>query len=189
MPSLTRAVATLALGACATSSYIPQTPGKVAVVLVDGKPAYERDGAVYPSGVTGGGLEEAVAGNPAAEQAARTYHSRLSTGIALAVIGAVVDGVAAAVFPYALLAQDNNSAAPIALGALVGGLVLAVTGAGIAASGESYRWDAINIYNDGVGMRPIAPRQGVPYAPPPYVAPPYGPQAPQPVLAPPGAAP
>jgi hypothetical protein len=191
MPMLRRTIAILALGAyasaCASSSYLPQTPGHVAIVMLDGKLAYTRDGNVYPAGIGGGGLEAAVAGNPAAEHAARTYHSRVSTGIALAIVGAVVEGVAAAAIPYAIYSQNSN-AGPVAVGAFVGGLVLALTGASIAASGESYRWDAINMFNDGAGMRP----QAVPYAPPPYVAPAYGPQQPPPpppVIAPPGAAP
>jgi hypothetical protein len=187
MRSLTRAVATLALGAC-TSMYIPQSPGRVSVVLEDGHPAYVRDGAIYPAGAFGGGLVDAVAGNPAALAAARTYHQRMAAGLTLAILGLVAETAGALTATGAAFGESQQTLNGC-LGAMLGGAVAAALGGGLMLSAEPYRWDAINLFNDGVGMRPI-PQPG-PYAPPPYVAPPYGPQAPQPqpMLAPPGGAP
>jgi hypothetical protein len=63
-----------ALTAC-TSSYVPQSRGRVGMILQGGAQAYVRDGRIYPHGFLGGGLLRAVAGNAAAERAARESRS------------------------------------------------------------------------------------------------------------------
>ena len=69
--------ALLAQAACASTSYTPRPDGRIATTLEDGRPMLIKDGKSYPAG--GAGLAEVVAGNPAAEEHARSY----ATGHAL----------------------------------------------------------------------------------------------------------
>lgn len=165
-----------------SSMYFPQTPGHVGVMLQDGKPVYVRDGRVYQDGVLGGGLVDAVQGNPTAERAAVEYHGRKTTGLTVLLLGlaAEIGGLS-----YGLAAgpqadgtfNDRNFATGISIA--LAGMVASLIGAGYMASAEPYRWDAINLFNDGAGpgMPPVQQRpMYLPQQPPqrPYAAPPGG---------------
>jgi len=109
---------------------------------------YVRDGQAHPHGWFGGGLVDAVAGNRAAVQAATTYHDHLVDGILLTTVGAAC---LPSVGVYVATQQESISehGAQIAGAVALGCVVMLVAGAFYAASAEPYRWDAINLFNDG----------------------------------------
>src|SRR5438094_9055620 len=92
-----------------SSHYIPQRPGQIGVIMQNGAPAYVRDGHVYEHGLLGGGLLDAVQGNPRAMDAAHEYRSRVTTGLVLGIGGAVCTGVALGVGLGRLAAEDTGS--------------------------------------------------------------------------------
>lgn len=143
----TLAAAVAVLGAC-SSTYMPRSRGRVAVTIQDGAMVYVRDGQAHPHGWFGGGLADAVAGNRAAVQAADEYHDRLVDGILLTTVGAVC---MPSVAVYVATQQESLSdhGAQIAGAVAIGCAVMLVAGAFYAASAEPYRWDAINLFNDG----------------------------------------
>ncbi len=143
------ALAALLLTAC-SSSYMPQQRGRVAVIMQDGKPAYVRDGKTYDHGILGGGLVDAVQGNPGAVRAANEYHDRMTTGL-IGLLGGtacVVGGLAYAMHDLADNPDGDNPRAERAALVALGCTVVMLVGAGYMASAEPYRWDAINIFND-----------------------------------------
>jgi hypothetical protein len=107
---------------------------------------------VYEHGMLGAGLAAAVAGNPAAVAAAHEYHDHLRDGL-LEILGGTVAMLGGAVYGAAQSASQPEGQAtrgievPIAV--MLGGMVLMLVGAGTAAAAEPYRWDAINMFNDG----------------------------------------
>jgi hypothetical protein len=114
-----------------------------------GKVAYVRDGKTYSGGWFGGDLEEAVKGNPTAEEYAREYKSGMITGFAATVLGIV--GIAGGLTLTGFQSQQPNGQAPIAgLLVLGGGLVFYGVGLGVALNAMPHLYDAINAYNDGV---------------------------------------
>ena len=145
------ALALAALVGC-SSHYIPHSPGRVAVSMINGKPVYIRDGNVYEHGFLGGGLVEAVAGNPAATAAAIEYHDHMRDGLLELLLGtgAMMGGMTYAAVDAA---QSPDQAHPrLNAGAMlvaVAGMVVMLYGSGELAAAEPYRWDAINIFNDG----------------------------------------
>ncbi|GEM_PF-2070825 len=153
MPTTTQSLAitaVLAATACSTS-YVPRTPGRLFVTMDSGKPSYVRDGQRYDHGILGGGLQEAVRGNPRAEAAAAEYRSRMSNGLLVMVVGAVCTGVAIG----SAIADESGEYDPGAdrraqtkLLVATGCLGLILGGSFYAISAEPYRWDAINIFND-----------------------------------------
>jgi hypothetical protein len=138
------------VGAC-SSSYMPRSRGRIAVMMQNGAPTYVRDGQPHPHGWFGAGLSEAVAGNRLAEQAADEYHDRLVDGVLLTTVGALC---MPATLAYALVQSEEGSglsrtSGEIAGAVAIGCAVMLVGGAAYAASAEPYRWDAINLFNDG----------------------------------------
>ena len=140
------------LGAC-SSSYMPRSRGRVAVTMQDGAMVYVRDGQAHPHGWFGGGLADAVAGSPAAVQAANQYHDHLVDGILLTTVGAVC---MPSVAVYVATQQESLSdrGAEVAGAVAIGCAVMLVAGAAYAASAEPYRWDAINLFNDEAELGP-----------------------------------
>jgi hypothetical protein len=57
--------------------------------------------------------------------------------------------------------RATNAQAGLAAAAIFGGMVVMFVGAGYFASAEPYRWDAINLFNDGADV-PSIPPQGPP---------------------------
>jgi len=143
----------LSVAAC-SSNYVPQSRGRVAMVLRNGAPAYVRDGQVYVHGVAGSGLVKAVAGNPAAERAAHEYRSRIGWGLFYALGGLTCSVVSAGVAAHSLAAEDSVSSTgrrntvPVSLWVSLGCLVGSFAGLGYLATAEPYRYDAINLFND-----------------------------------------
>jgi hypothetical protein len=160
-------IAALFAGAC-SSNYFPRTRGRVAVMLRGGQPVYVRDNQVYSHGLLGGGLRDAVAGNPDAERAADEYSSRLKTGLLVGLGGLACSTVAMVV---ALKDLDDGydeygerDSPPAAAWVALGCMVASIGGIGYLVTAEPYRWDAINIFNDGVDAAPppAPPVQGPP---------------------------
>nr|HEX4313265.1 hypothetical protein [Kofleriaceae bacterium] len=162
--------ATVGSAAC-SSMYMPQTPGRVAVILQDGKQAYVRDGQIYPNGMLGGGLVDAVAGNPTAERAAQTYHAKMQSGFTFVLLGVIAELGGLSYATAEVTTNDgrvnNNFAGGMAIA--LGGIVATLIGAGYLSSAEPYRWDAINLFNDGGAAPRYAPPR---YMPPAQLAPP-----------------
>lgn len=125
------------------------------MTMQDGKPVYVRDGQFFEHGMLGGGLQRAVAGNPAAEAAALEYHDRMRDGLVEMLVGtaAMCGGVA---WAAGTAASDQTGHPDVTAPLLValGGMVLMFVGTGNLASAEPYRWDAINIFNDGAQLSP-----------------------------------
>jgi hypothetical protein len=130
--------------------------------MQNGQVSYVRDGRIYPHGMLGGGLEDAVVGNPAAMAAAHEYTSRMTTGLIGTLLGTagLVGGMTWVGAEAARNPDSDNFGVPVTL-ALVGMIVMFV-GAGYAASAEPYRWDAINIFNDGGAPPPMPMPMGAP---------------------------
>jgi hypothetical protein len=130
-----------------------------------------RDGRGYPVGMFGGGVADAVRGNPLAEYYAGAYAGRLTTGWALYGGGllATVGGVALLV--DANKGSEDTGQAQLGGVALATGLGALVAGAVVLVTAQPYLYDAINAYNDGVDLRrwtpphpPVQPPLGTPAA-------------------------
>ena len=136
-----RMVAVVALLAACSSHYIPRSRGRVGVVMQGGAPAYVRDGEVHPHGFFGGGLQDAVRGNPAAERDAAEYHDRLRDGFIAAIVGSVCMPVSVGYLAAESVNQQPSTATQeIAIGAALGCTALMFGGLFWAVSAEPYRW-------------------------------------------------
>jgi hypothetical protein len=163
-----------------SSSYVPAKSPRIATVWRGGYPSYYRDGVEYPSGVLLDGVEDAVKGNPRAEEEASTAHGLMIGGFVceLAAIGTAAGAIGVAVSNDH---GDSNDAA--AIGLLVGSLVTSITGAILSANAFPHAYDAVNIYNDGLrsDANPAQPLSyPAPYQPPLPAAPPSMPTPPPP---------
>jgi hypothetical protein len=140
-----------------SSSYVPQARGRVAVTVQNNTIVYMRDGQAHAHGLFGSGLEDAVAGQRGAEQAAHEYHDRIRSGIVATAIGALC---IPATLGYALISSADQQSSLSNHGLEIAGLVtlgcaaVLVAGGLYAASAEPYRWDAINQFNDAAELVP-----------------------------------
>jgi hypothetical protein len=149
---------------CSTS-YVPQSRGRVSVVIENGTWAYARDGETFRHGFLGSGLMRAVRGNPRAEAAAKEYHDRQRDGLLITLGGLVCSTVTMAYAVREIDRSENNNEVPTELWVSLGCLLASLTvGPIYIASAEPYRWDAINIFNDGPPPMPYGP-PGAPGAP------------------------
>ena len=159
----------LAATAC-SSSYTPQSRGRVSVMMQGGAPVYVRDGKIYEHGFLGGGLEDAVRGNAAAEVAADEYTGRLKLGLlgTFGGLGCMIAGTSYAASRIDDDSDDSEDNAERALWIALGCSVVTIVSAIYMASAEPYRWDAINLFNDAppppTGPMMYPPAQG--WAPP-----------------------
>jgi hypothetical protein len=202
-PLAVASAAFLAQAACASTSYTPRGDGRIATILEDGHPALSKNGKTIPA--NGDGLEEAVAGNPAAEEHARDYSHGMHLSLAenLIGLGAFIAGTLVVVPKTDAMGNDlpvsseRRTAGTILF---VGGLAALIVSGFQGAAAQAHFTDAINVYNDGVapfpppppGWRPVSPVPVGPPAPVPAPAPavPPPPQpAPAPASPPPAAAP
>jgi hypothetical protein len=151
------------LSACGSTQYKPIKSPRVSVTS-DG---FVRDGVTYPAGL-GGGLVEAVHGNPSAEEDARKAKGLL-IGSVVCLGGAVVSMGTGFGLVVAGTKTDEStgkvSSTPVAtVGGilLLGSLALDVVGLILAHRANARAHDAINIYNDGVELqRPSSPPPAV----------------------------
>ena len=147
-------------GAC-SSSYQPARSPRIAVTQEGGTPTLVRDGQTFSVGLFGGGLEDAVQGNPAAEEHASAYKTLSIAGWSFYVagLGSSVAGI------YVLAANragdsNNNETAGTVLA--LGGVAALVTSLVLLANAPPHLWDAVNIYNDGVDASLAYPPQPPP---------------------------
>jgi len=197
-PLAVGSAAFLAQAACASTSYTPRGDGRIATILEDGHPALSKNGKTIPA--NGDGLEEAVAGNPAAEEHARDYSHGMHLSLAenLIGLGAFIAGTLVVVPKTDAMGNDlpvSSERRTAGTVLFVGGLAALIVSGFQGAAAQAHFTDAINVYNDGVapfpppppGWRPVSP---VPVAPPvPAPAPAQPPASPAPPAAPPPASP
>lgn len=151
------ALAALLLAATACSThYVPQSNGRISVVMDPGVALY-KDGKTYHPGLFGGDVDEAVAGNARAVDEAITYQNDQTIGFACTLTGlaAILAGGVVLGADYPTAGQTNGL--PPSLGLALGGIVAAAIGLGFTMSAQTHLWDAINIYNDGLNTGPHAP--------------------------------
>jgi hypothetical protein len=190
--------ALVAQAACANTSYTPRGDGRIVQVLEDGTPVLMKDGKRLPSGTDG--INQAVTGNPAAEEHARSYAQGVHMALAESLIGlgALIAGAIVAAPHQDEAGNDVPASRDRRIGGSVlffGGLAVMIVSGFQTASAQAHYMDAINIYNDGVPPRfgappPAAwrPTSPVPLSPPPGEAPRVipGPPAPAAPVAPTG---
>jgi hypothetical protein len=157
-----------------SSSYQPARSPRISVIQEGGSPTLVRDGQTFSVGLFGGGLEDAVRGNPAAEEHASSYKT-----LSIAGWSVYVAGLGSSIAGIFLLADNraggsNNDANDAAGAALaLGGVAALVTSIVLLSTAQPHLWDAVNIYNDGVDASPAYPMQPpglvrpAPAAPPP----------------------
>lgn len=173
-------VSSLLLGATSACSthYQPRPGPRLSVVMENGGPAYYRNGETIQHGFFGGGLVEAVESDPAALEAAETYHGRMVGGFVAQVVGI---GCFAAGAGWALSEDSDTTQYTILTGSLGCLLAGSITAMVMYASGQPYHWDAINIYNDNRELRYLPRPMPYPASP---MAPALPPAAPAPAPAP-----
>jgi hypothetical protein len=173
----------LSTQAC-SSSYQPARSPRVAIAHEGGQEVLVRDGRTYSMGIFGAGLEDAVSGNPEAEEHARAHRNLMIGGWACAgvAIGTAMGGL--------VLVTDRNFRdehdVTIPLSLIIGSLVADVAAIVLLANAQPHKSDAINIYNDGVdaslayrpGPPPMPPAPPMPPGPPPLAPPTSTPAAP-----------
>jgi len=134
-----------------SSAYIPRPGPRISVLMDGGTLAYARDGKKYEGGIFGGDLEEAVRGNPQAEEYAREFKNGMTTGFASTMLG--VGGILGGLIVTDLQLPPPGSnrslpaTGPVILGA---GLVAYFVGLAVMLNAAPHLWDAVNVYNDGV---------------------------------------
>jgi hypothetical protein len=121
---------------------------------------YVRDGAKY-NAVFASGLEQAVQGNPRAEEEASSAHGLMIGGFVLTIGGAATAGAGAALWASGLRTDSagnvhTSSQSNVGLGLALGGVLVECIGVALTGNGRARELDAINIYNDGVSL-PAAP--------------------------------
>ena len=186
----TASVAVLLQSACASTSYTPRGDGRITTTIEDGRPMLNKDGRTLPAG--GDALAQFVAGNPIAEEHARSYTQSMRFSIAEQLIGLgalIAAGFVVAPTTDSMGVQHAASSQRQVAGTvfLVGGLTTFIVSSFQGASAQAHFQDAINVYNDGVPPRFLPPPPGWPPVPP--AAPPPVPSAtpaPVPSASPPG---
>jgi hypothetical protein len=134
-----------ALGCAGT--YVPREPGRLSITGGVGGTALVKDGRRYSMGGLSSEVVEAVSGNPAAEDHARTYVRRTRTGIGLFTLGIASLVAGGLTFKDGDGHQTRNG---VAIGLEVGWLVSWIASLATLATGPGHLHDAMNIYNDGV---------------------------------------
>ena len=143
-------VASLPIIQGCSSSYQPARSPRIVTVIDGGGPAFVKDGIDYGGPLFGGGVVDAVRGNPRAEGEARTGRNLTIAGfvVDMAGLGSDVAGLAT-IKPNGSNADNNLS-----LGLILGGVVGIAVGSVLLLAGPPHTYDAINIYNDSLGAPP-----------------------------------
>jgi hypothetical protein len=137
-----------------SSSYEPARSPRIVTVMEGGAPHFVKDGMDYGSPLFGGGLVDAVEGNARAEAEART-------GRNLTIAGFVFDvaGLGSELTGLVVLEQERGRS-NTGLGLTLAGLAGVLIGSTLLISAPPHMYDAVNIYNDGLGRdvpRPQSP--------------------------------
>jgi hypothetical protein len=176
------ALASLGATACGPMSYVPKPSPRIQVMSQGSSFAFVRDGRPFKLGPLGGGLDEVVRGNPRAEEEARSFETKTTSGFVFSILGAASAGAGSGLFVANELSNSpSRTMTGVSLALLGSGLVFALVGSVVMANATPHIWNAVNIYNDslpppyGAGYFPV---QGYAVPPPGYGAPP--PMRPQP---------
>jgi hypothetical protein len=129
------------------SSYTPREPGRISIVGATGRPVLVKDGRTFGMSGLSGDLVDAVAGNPAAEEHARTFVHRSRTAFVLYSLG-----VACLVGAIATHTNEPGHSVrnDVAAGSLIGSLGFLTGFLAVFSTAPGHLYDAINIYNDSV---------------------------------------
>jgi hypothetical protein len=134
--------------------------------------AYVRDGKKYEGGILGGELEEAVRGDPTAEEYASQFRTGMTTGLVLTTVGTLgMVGGLVLTGAEAAQATPGQSLPPTGLVVCGVGLVTELVGLIVSLNAAPHLFDAINAYNDAVGSKVEAPATPVPAPSPRVLAP------------------
>jgi hypothetical protein len=143
-----------------SSSYEPAKSPRIVTVVEGGQPTFVKDGERLGPTQFGGGLEDAVRGNPRAEHQARVGRTLTVGGLVVGVagLGAIVGGAV-------LVAQDGASTGPAehstaASALLLSGAAVLLAGSVMMLCGQPHLYDAVNIYNDGLEPGATSPPLG-----------------------------
>ncbi len=138
-------------GGCADIIYQPAASPRI---QLRGDGATMKDGEVVTS------LEDAVRGNPIAEDETRCAASDARTGNILNIAGSV-GGLGTGIGTTILFAGAKGGSSPAAAGLLIGGgvasLGLSIAGSLFSGKATKHRLNAINLYNDGLPPAPPPP--------------------------------
>jgi hypothetical protein len=150
----------------------------------EGSPHVVRDGRDQGGFTFGGGVVDAVQGNPRAENEARKGRNLVIGGFVVALGGLAVE-TGGLVYILSAPRDDRDANVSTGLGIVLGGATIAFAGSLLSLNGQPHLYDAINIYNDDLEaaraqpVRPPAPLPVAPTALPP-ASPPALPPAPPP---------
>jgi hypothetical protein len=130
---------------CATS-YHPQDSGRISFVLDSPGISLYKDGQRYAAGGLSSDPIRAVAGNPVAENHARVFVQRSRIWAVLTAVAVAALATSIAVNPSGHGEHRDLSGALAVTGfaSLAGGAIMGFTRV-------SHIYDAVNIYNDGLG--------------------------------------
>jgi len=172
-----------------SSRYEPARSPRIVTVMDAGTPTFVKDGERIGAVGFGGGLADAVRGNPRAEHEARVGHNLVVGGFVLDIAG-----LATLIGAEAALAQQRATDRPTGLpvGLALGGAAAIITGSILLIAGQPHIYDAVNLYNDGIDPQlryppvllvPAPPLAPAPLAPAPPMAPASAPATPPPASA------
>jgi hypothetical protein len=134
-----------------SSAYIPRPGPRLSVLMEGGTMSYVHDGKTYEGGLFGGDLEEAVRGNPQAEEYARAYKTGMTAGFATSMLGVASFVGGLTVTGAQLPPSDSNRSLPATGPILAGvGAVAYLVGLVVMLNAAPHLWDAVNTYNDGL---------------------------------------
>ena len=134
-------------GTGCASTYLPQEPGRVSFILDGPGFALYKDGTRYGAGGFSSDPVRAVAGNPVAEEHARTYVSR--SRLFWSLYGFAIGSLVTAAIVHGN-DPDSHVHRGVADGFLIAGLAAFLASPFVAATAPRHLYDAVNIYNDGV---------------------------------------
>lgn len=137
-------VVVIATFGCASSAYTPRPSHRISFVASDGSAKLVRDSRTF--GIWD--LDQAVAGNPAAESNAHAFKQRTIGGLVLDIagLGLVVGGLTG----VGEVPSPSTTRRAVGYGVAGGGLVGIIAALALVTSGTAHFYDAINIYNDSV---------------------------------------
>ena len=152
-------------------------------MMDDGALTLVRDRQAFRVGLFGGDVVRAVEGNPAAEQEARSFKVRMTSGVTT-YLGGLGLGVLGIGLWQSGERNENIGRAHAGEALMLSGIAALFTGLGLMLSAQPHLWDAINLYNNGIDARlnyfpaPLPPYGAAPYS---GVQAPAQPTAPTPV--------
>jgi hypothetical protein len=152
-------IGAVAIAGC-SSNYQPAKSPRISVTLDGGVATYYKDGKEYPAGFFGGGLIDAVRGNPRAEAEASKGRDLIVAGFVVSMVG--VGGLGSGI---ALMATDQEgpggTQSRVGVGLFLGGFAAQIASIVLDLNAAPHFHDAVNIYNDDL-ERPVAPQGSAP---------------------------